>query len=473
MGILIEPNNWKDQGNATPPVWWEALAADDRYWFSSDSPFGGVTVNVTYLRSKALDQYFAGSTDGSGAYGPDVLQTLVTPGTVLITVGDFGEEFTDAAGVLTGDSGGTGTINYTTGEFSFSSPSQPNADVVVTFRYEDDAYEALPSSLVFTWEVTEPSVNGGFAFHYRTEYNGTVTDVTIPNEIGSGEISVEIPDGNYGYFSWLVDNGGGDRLYTGIIAIGEGESAMDFNCDCTDPIGESYKTLAQLRRRMMIRLGFAVQADSPPPGMAILIDDFLQSAQTLLMEKHRELRTARFFTWEMTPGQRLYGIWDNVDECPKKLDPLKLKWVGIEDQGTSQEPDSPGTWLPLVSGIRPEYYTTVTSWGMPSCYEIRQCIEVFPAPDRAYKLRVKADFYAEAFVADSDKTSINSELVFLWALSDAKAHYGKPDAGNIRAAAVAFLGDLKAGRHGTARYVPGASVLPNVARPLFLPLVGE
>lgn len=457
MGILIEPNNWKDQSNGTPPVWWEALAADDRYWFSSDSPFGGVTVSVTYLRSKALDQYFAGSTDGSGAYGPDVLQTLVTPSTILITVGDFGEEFTDnGSGVLTGDSGGTGTINYTTGEFSFSSPSQPNADVVVTFRYEDDAYAALPSSMVFTWEVTEISVNGGFAFHYRTEYNGTVTSVTIPNEIGSGEIAVSIPDDNHGYFTWLVDNGGGDRLYTGIVAIGEGESSTNFNCDCDDLSG--YETLAQLRARLMVRLGYAGQVNNPPPGMAALLNDFLQSSQRLLYMKYTELRTERFFTWTMEPGVRLYDLPNNDDECTKKLNALKLSWVGVEDLN--------GAWLPLISGIPPEFYTGITMNSIPERYEIRQCIEVFPPPDAAYKLRIKGHFKLQAFTADADQTTIDSELVFLWALATAKAHYGQPDANNVVAMANDYLGRLVAGKHGTKRYIPGAVPMPPATRPV-------
>lgn len=243
--------------------------------------------------------------------------------------------------------------------------------------------------------------------------------------------------------------------------------AVNINCECTDAIGEAYPTLAALRRRMMVRLGFAVQADNPPPGMTDLLNDFLQSAQTQLMEKHKELRSERFYTWDVAAGDRLFDIDDNVEDCDKKLDPLKLTWVGIEDATGTDD----GTWLPLTKGIKPEYYTTITSWGMPACYEIRQCIEIFPPADRAMRLRIKGQFIQGAFAADGDKTSINGELVFLWALSDAKAHYGKPDASNIRAAAVSRLGDLKAGRHGTARYVPGTTTLPNVATPIFLPLV--
>lgn len=243
--------------------------------------------------------------------------------------------------------------------------------------------------------------------------------------------------------------------------------AINVNCDCTDPTGEAYQTLAQLRRRMLIRLGFAIQADSPPPGMASLIDDFVQSAQRVLMPKHRELRSERWFTWDVAEGDRLFDIDDNTEVCTKVLDPLKVTWVGIEDATGSED----GTWLPLTKGIDPMNYTIGAQQGMPSLYEIRQCIEIFPAADRAMRLRIKAHFSEMPFTADADKTSINSELVFLWALSHAKAHYGKPDAGSVRAEAVTLLGSLKAGRHLTARYVPGTVDVPNPVKPVFLPLV--
>lgn len=242
--------------------------------------------------------------------------------------------------------------------------------------------------------------------------------------------------------------------------------AVNFNCDCTDELGDAYETLAALRRRMLIRLGFAVQADNPPPGMATLVDEFLQSAQRVLYHKHKELRTERFFTWDMEEGDRLFDLYDNTEECTKKLDPLKVTWVGIEDATG----DENGTWTPLDKGIPPEYYTTITSFGMPSCYEIRQCIEVFPPADRPYRLRIKGHFGQMPFIAGTDRTTIDSELVFLWALSNAKAHYNKPDAGNVRAEAVAMLGDLKAGRHLTARYIPGAAPVVNLAKPIFLGL---
>lgn len=238
-----------------------------------------------------------------------------------------------------------------------------------------------------------------------------------------------------------------------------------FNCACDDDNGDD-ENRGQLRRRMLVRLGYAAQADNPPPGMADLVHDFLVSAQRKLFQKHPALRLVRFFTWTMEPGVRFYDLPENderVDEeCTKIIDALNVKWVGISDTNES--------WIPIYAGIRPEYYTSVQRLGIPSRYEIRQCIEVFPAPDRAYKLRVKAGFKQEAFTTDAARTSIPSELVFLRALADAKYHYGHPDADRVDNAATDLLKDMKAGLHLTKRYVPQTEPEVNLSAPIFLPL---
>lgn len=240
-------------------------------------------------------------------------------------------------------------------------------------------------------------------------------------------------------------------------------NTVNFDCDCDDET--SHETLAQLRSRMMVRLGYAAQASNPPPGMAALLNDFLQSAQRFLYQKYKPLRTERFYTWTMEPGVRLYGIGSNEEGCTKRLNVYKVTWVGVEDLN--------GAWLPLVEGIPPEFYTAVSRNGLPGRYEIRQCIEVFPPPAEAYSLRIKGHFGLEAFTADADKTTIDSELVFLWALANAKNHYGQPDADDIATQANTYLKTLVAGSHNTARYVPGTQQLAAVPAPVFLPLSGD
>lgn len=242
-------------------------------------------------------------------------------------------------------------------------------------------------------------------------------------------------------------------------------SQASFNCECVDT--NSNATLGELRTRMMRRLGYSAMATNPPPGMAELLDDFLRDAQDELYLKNPSLRTERFFRWTMVPGISYYGIRDNDSstdfsdmDCTRHLNDasFRISWVGLEDLNSM--------WYPLRAGIDPSYYTTAAQEGIPQLYEIRSCIEVFPVPNAAYKLWIKGQMGKEPFVANTDRTTLDSDLVFAWALATAKAHYNKPDAGYADQSARAMLSDFIAGLHLTRRYVPGVLKLPPAVEPV-------
>lgn len=221
----------------------------------------------------------------------------------------------------------------------------------------------------------------------------------------------------------------------------------------------------------MIRLGYAAQVANKPPGMTELLDDFLQSAQVILYAQNPALHTERFFTWTLTAGTRYYNITDNDEQdagpnqCTKVLSDYKPPtWVGFQDDNDA--------WIPMTEGINPQRYTTTTD-GRPDSYEIRQGIEIFPAPDSStYKLRIKGHFGLLAFTADADKTTLDAELVFTLALGNAKAHYGQRDAQSVLTQVTSYLKAINAGAHGTARYIPRFVPAPVLVRPqleTFLP----
>lgn len=240
---------------------------------------------------------------------------------------------------------------------------------------------------------------------------------------------------------------------------------IDFNCACE--VESGYQTLAELRVRMLKRGGYAAVASNPPPGVVALIDEFLVGAQNLLYRQHTELRTERFFKWPMVAGTRFYGILDSDEtSCTKKLDAYKVSWVGFEDAN--------GAWYEMAKGINPSLYTQVlTNRGYPYRYEIRSCIEVFPAPQAALTLWVKGHFGLEPFTAPTHRTTIDSEAVFLLALGWLKQDRGKSDAGSVLKAADTYVQSLVSGSHHTARYVPpgfGTAQPAQMVRPLFLPV---
>ncbi|MEE9311793.1 MAG: hypothetical protein V3V10_05200 [Planctomycetota bacterium] len=230
--------------------------------------------------------------------------------------------------------------------------------------------------------------------------------------------------------------------------------------------GNYTATLATLRVRVLKRLGFGAQTANPPPGMALLVDEFISSAQTQLATRFPELVTERFYTWTMVVDQRFYttsGDDDGVTTPDFILDPKKITWVGVEDLN--------GTFYPLREGINPLLYTTeTTNTGLPYAYEIRQSLEVFPAPDAAYLLQVKGRPKNFPLAGDADIVTIDDELIFLLALANAKAHYQQTDAESYFTQATSYLGTLNAGTYGTARFVPGTVQAAPLPQPVLLPL---
>lgn len=222
-------------------------------------------------------------------------------------------------------------------------------------------------------------------------------------------------------------------------------------CACASNDGNS--TLAQLRKRLMTRLGYAAQANNPPPGMKELLNDFLQSAQVALFRRpNGEFRTERWFSWPLVAGQRLYDYPDNSEQgapqsCPAIIDPRQVTWVGRERDGV---------WAEMAQGINPRSYTTIELTGLPQRYEFRNCIEIWPAPDETEgNLVIKGKFELSRFTEETDKTTIDSEIVFLLALANAKQHYRQADAQTYIQQLEVMINNLVAGTHATARYIPG------------------
>jgi hypothetical protein len=217
----------------------------------------------------------------------------------------------------------------------------------------------------------------------------------------------------------------------------------NYNCECDDTWPR--ETLAQLRRHVFVKLGYAANA-SYPPGMAETLDEFIREAQTLSYYEYPGYRTSRFYTWALAPGVRFYGLTENADACTLRMNPDKIEWVGISQ--------SDNFWRPLVNGIKPTYYYgDIQSW--PQYYEVRQCIELWPAPsDATWLLRIKGNFGLRPLVADGDYSTIDPTAIKLLAVANAKAWRGQRDADNYLTWWQNHIGNLRSGSHMTRRYVP-------------------
>lgn len=222
-------------------------------------------------------------------------------------------------------------------------------------------------------------------------------------------------------------------------------SEVNYNCACDDDYPR--KTLLEMREYLAIRLGMGEQLSGLLPGVKRELNSYLVDAQEQIFRQYKVFRMERFFTWNMVEGVRFYDLLENAYACTKKLDPRMITWVGISQDNNF--------WRPLVCGIKPEYYYgDITSW--PQYYEIRQCIEVWPPPSGDdWKLRIKGYFGLLPLVADTDYSTVDYEAIQLFALANAKAHRGQPDAANYMQQYRTYIGKVTAGSHMTRRYVPG------------------
>lgn len=300
------------------------------------------------------------------------------------------------------------------------------------------------------------TIEGGFTF--SSEYADPLFVNVVKNGFGGGVVhsasaaaagSIDYEITEAGYYSVIISLAADDPNEVSVYGMQfvldpDAPPLTSYNCECDDE--NDNKTLADLRADLMRRLGFGAQVANPPPGMADLLNSFLQGAQESLYRRYDVLRTERFFSWPLVEGVRLYDLPENQEECTKRLDPRKITWAGV---------DRDGVWYPLICGIPPELYSHQVT-GQPARYEIRQCIELWPTPDDSIgNLVIKGRFGLEPFTADGNQTTIDSHAVFLLALANAKAHYRQPDANNYVAQLETYMQNVVAGAHQTRRYIPG------------------
>lgn len=363
-----------------------------------------------------------------------------------------------------------------------------NLATAISRNYADS--QISPFAMTIPPNANSPSVNvapGGMLVSFLTmAASGVSASMLMPTPAGS-TVEISNPQGgavtiSSGYLSspgalytpvkWFDSVDSISVVNQTVFACAFALTALQdtnlaVNCDCVDTTG--YETLATLRNRLMIRLGYAAQVSNPPPGMSALLTEFLQSAQKEMYRKYAALRTKRLFRWTMTPNVVMYGLRSNDEDtiCNLKLDPYKqIEWVGVQQQGNS-------AWTPMVEGIPPEFYTSANRSGIPTNYEIRQCIEIFPPPNAAHYLWIKGHMGLQAFSADSDTPTIDPELVFLRALAVGKAHYGKVDAIATATMADSYLKQLVAGTHGRKRYVPTVDIPGPATQPLLVLKAGQ
>jgi hypothetical protein len=504
MGILLQPTWWTDGSVSPPAAWqddtvggatrppfaWETLQGDRRFYFKSIGS-GGIAANPanTYIGNCV---YGVTCMPGTPAVFQIQFSTAVPMPVALANGVTVVLEASAGGSIPDGFSANTVyyMVNVDTGTNLFELSASPGGSAIDATTAGAGLSGRVPPSnagrnnegelfgtVRFAYQIIAATDDSStLQFWYRTgsglqslSYgDGTTQTVNLTSTVGATGV-VSVPIGLATELVWGI-TATNDIGHGAEVAIGEGLTDSTYGnviYNGTGPDPEDYPTLAQLRTRLLIRTGFATTASNPPPGVALLFNDFLFNAQKRIYLRYPTLPTRHFFKWDMSTGQRMYGLKDNTDDIYKAYTLMFRKgvqWAGIRDDR--------GTWTPIVNGIDPSLYTMVTQYGRPVKYEVRDVIEVFPAPDDHYELWLLGQRNLEPFIADSDQTTIDGELVFMTALGVAKTHYGQPDAQSCVQAADLYLGELVAATHLSKRYIPGSVPILPVVKPQLIQFLG-
>lgn len=178
------------------------------------------------------------------------------------------------------------------------------------------------------------------------------------------------------------------------------------------PNPAKYQTLSELTNRILLRLGFVAQDAS---NQYDLIHEFIRSAQeSLIVDFDDMLLQDLFLTDKFVKGESLYDITPDSD--PEQLNEVVYR------QGSGD------SWCKLKRGIPIEYRDDDT--GEPRYYEVRYGtsntaqIEFYPTPDEEQEWGYSFKRTAARLTQAGDRTSIDSELVFLKSLAFAQRHFG-------------------------------------------------
>lgn len=190
------------------------------------------------------------------------------------------------------------------------------------------------------------------------------------------------------------------------------------------------RTLGEMRAELQTRLGFGMSGQAGIVNSPIMAS-FLRSAQEQLYSQ---------FEWRelMSSKEELTGVDQALYDYPDGCNIERITRVAIWDGGQ---------WCPLTEGISIED-RSIDVLDRPLKYERFAQMELWPVPRAQFNMRREYVQPLARFTEDNDRTSIPSEIVFLMALANAKAHYRQPDADRYATQLDGLLAKLKAQHRG-------------------------
>jgi hypothetical protein len=213
----------------------------------------------------------------------------------------------------------------------------------------------------------------------------------------------------------------------------------------------AYRTLGELRAELLARLGMAAMGASGGANLT-LCNSFLRNGQAQLyrMQDWRHLIDYQDKTLGQSQNLLDYptdGVMSG-GSCARNKRVLRV------------ETQYSGQWMELAEGISTEMWSTMDTTSQPVRYERFAQLLVYPKANQVYTVRVWFVADLGRFTEDGDTATLDDEMIFLHALSNAKAHYRQPDAPTYQGQLNTLLGTLRGqsfGSNGVYRRGMGGS----------------
>lgn len=212
-----------------------------------------------------------------------------------------------------------------------------------------------------------------------------------------------------------------------------------------NPLSWRQKTLGEMMTELKARLGFVTQGAGSKLVDPIL-KSFLQEGQAYVFEQLDAPLAVKRTTIKLVPGSKLYDFHNDVED--QEIDPYLVESIDIYETGTSV--------VHVSQGITEKMRSDDVTRQCPTRYDtLNGQIELWPTPDQAYDMVVRYREGPARLEQANDRPSVPSQLVFLYALASAKAHYGHADAQTAGQIFQQSLRSARSRRHENRRYFVG------------------
>jgi len=202
------------------------------------------------------------------------------------------------------------------------------------------------------------------------------------------------------------------------------------------------RSLGDMRQELRDRLGFAATGSQAGPNTSIM-NSFLKNGQVQLYWQFDWPQLKKVDKTTITNQGQIFYDW------PDDIHPDRLVNIAMEDTSSA----TPNIWS-LVEGIDWKHDNYATPQDQPSRFERRDQLEIWPEPNsNDYKIWIEYVKRLDAFSIDTDKATLDEDLILLHALAASKAHYRHKDAEIYGGQIIALLARLKAGGLGHKRFI--------------------